>query len=96
MDRFRCDYNVASDLVLTAGQQELTLQAPENYSIILRNGQVDEQGNTAHLIATVIGPATSFDTAPKELRSILAVRLDLLGFMSHARLKIEGARRVIE
>lgn len=93
---FRCDYRVIGDLVLLPEVPNLEIEIQEGYTISFKNGEVNEEGHTINLILTIIGPGTSIETAEKELRNILAQKLDLLTFVTHSRFKIVAPIKLIE
>lgn len=96
MPIFYCEFDVSSDLVLSADLSELHLNKTADTQLLFRNAAVDVQGNPTGLIATVIASSESIDTAQEELRSILAGQLDLLSFVTHSCFKITSPRRLVE
>lgn len=96
MPVFRCDFKVVGDLVLPSDIADLQFVTHKDFTIMFRNGAVNEDGHTIDLFTTIIGPATSLDSAEKKLRSVLAECLDLLTFTTHSRFKIVFPIRLIE
>lgn len=80
MPIFRCDFKVGGDLILPSDIADLQFVTHKYFTIIFKNGDVNEDGHTIDLFTTVIGPATSLDGAEKELRHVLTECLDLLTF----------------
>jgi hypothetical protein len=96
MPTYRCDYTVKGDLVLPNGAGELALHGSQGSKITLRNGDTDEEGHTANLLAIVVGSAPTLGKAQKTLRGFLIERLDLLSFVTRCRFEVLTARRVFE
>ena len=96
MPIFRCDYKVVGDLVLPTDKTDLQFVTHKDFTMVFRNGEVNEEGHTIDLLTTMIGPATSIDSAEKEFRSVLTECLDLLTFSTHSRFKIVQPIRLVE
>lgn len=96
MPTFRCEFDVKGDLVLPAYVSELELSSKAGFTTTFRNGPPDSEGHPTRLVATVVGPAESIDSAQDELRRDLAEQLDLLVFATHSRFQIIAPRRLIE
>lgn len=96
MPVFRCDFKVVGDLVLPNSVDNFQFAARKEYSVIIQNGETNEDGHTEDLYISVIGPASSLENGQKELRDVLAECLDLLTFSTHSRFKIVFPIRLIE
>jgi hypothetical protein len=95
MSIFRCEFDVKGDLVLPAQVIDLELNSKDGFVTIFRNGPPNIDGHVTHLVAVIIGPAESIDTAQKELQAVIAEQLDLLTFTTHSRFQIIAPRRLI-
>lgn len=96
MQIVRCDYKVAGDLVLPPDLESHEFRFSNNFSITLKNGNLNDEGLAIDLIASVIGPVTSVDEAESELREVIAESLDLLSFATHSRFKILEPTRLMD
>ena len=90
-------FEVKSQLVLAADQNPLEITSPDQgLEIVLRNAPPDDDGHAPGLVAKVVGPAEKIEDVATQLRSILADQLDILTFVTHARMQIERCFRVME
>lgn len=96
MPDFRCEFDVKGDLVLPPDINELEFRSVAGFTITIRNGEADEEGHVGALVAIVVGPAESIDSAADELRYFLAEQLDVLTFATHSRFQIVAPRRLVE
>jgi hypothetical protein len=96
MPLIRCDFHVATDLVLPVKAPDVTLRGPNNLTCKLHNGAVDKDGHVSELIAVVVAEVTSMDRAENELRGLLASQLDLFAFVVQSRFQILSPIRAIE
>lgn len=93
MPRFRVEYEVTSDLVLTAESGRIDFEN-ENTTFVVTNGPKDDQGHCKNLLVVVIGEAEDISKAVETLSEPLAQQLDLLSFTTHHRFQIGQARRI--
>jgi hypothetical protein len=96
MPNFRCEYSVTGDLVLPSELSQHQYTNCDGVEITFSNGEVNDEGHAIKLLATVIGPSESIDTAEKDLESVLVTQLDLLTFATHSRFKLIEPIRLIE
>jgi hypothetical protein len=96
MATFRCDFEVSGDLILPSEIDQLSLRIRGGFALTIKNAPADGQGRSPGLLAFVIGPADSVESAAVKLRDVLARRLDLLSFATHARFRISALRRLME
>jgi hypothetical protein len=95
MPQFRADFGVKGDLVFPQSVPLADL-AFVGCTVRLRNDAPADDGHVEGLVATVIGPCDSLDSAPDELRDVLVEWLDALSFATHSRFEVVGCRRAIE
>ena len=61
MTVFRCDFKVPGVLALEEWVKSCIFNSLEQYKIIFRNGESNNQGHAVDLVVSVIGPTTSLD-----------------------------------
>ena len=96
MPFFRCDFQVAGDLVFPNGETPAVVLVCAGATSTFRNGSVDSAGAISGLVAEVVGDVASFEIATDELRSRLADQLDILAFVTQSRFSIVDPWRLIE
>ena len=95
MPRFRCLFDVDTDLVLPDGAPEMRFEG-RSFLTRLSNAPRAADGHVHSLQAVVIGPSESMIDSMLDLRAALAEQLDLLAFSTKTRFKIIGCRSVIQ
>src|SRR5262245_10419653 len=97
MQRYRADFDVKASIVLRDETPSLSRRCYDGQSeIILRNAKRDEEEHVPHLVAMVVGPAETLETAATAHRETLADHLDLLGYVTHNKFRILQCSRVLE
>ncbi len=96
MPKFRCDFQVDSELALPSEQPELRAIVKSGHEIFFRNGAQDTAGNIPFLICSVVGDSNDLLDSKEEFRSVLANYLDLLSFSTQSRFKIEKPLRLLD
>lgn len=95
MPQYRADFDVSSTIVFAEGCQPLVIKNDE-FEIIIKNADLDSDGNIPGLKAQVVSNAVSMDDAQAKFRELLAQQLDLLTFTTHSQFKINQCYRLSE
>lgn len=96
MPRFRCDFEVKSDLAIPYEKKEIGSQTSSGHEIIIRNDMPDSYGNIPGLVCSIIGEADDIEGAHKVFRDLLTNYLDTLTFVTQSSFYVEKILRLME